>query len=551
MVNFMFDGIFLQKIKNEIDFLKTGRINKINEVSNTDFIFTIRRNNQNYNLIISSSSNYSRIHLTNKEYQYPLNPKSFTMFLRKHILGYFILDITTYSSDRILIFSLEGYNELSDKSKKYLICEVMGRYSNLILTDENYIILDALKHDGIGEYNRTILPHAKYEFPKNNKLNPFDFNYDNLKSLIIENKLSSPQDYINLFNGVSLNLVSHIFDNDRHIDNFYNAINAKIIPSTFINDKGKLDFYYNPFNYKSINNYESLSIMLDDFYYKMENDANIKIKTNDLQSFINKQIKKYEKKIIKLNEDLRDTDNKDKYRLYGELLLSAPNLNQKEKEIILFNYYDNQDIKIPLDNKISIIDNSNKYFKLYQKCKNSISHINEQLEIANDELNYFNLLSYQLKNANINDALEIQDELIKNKYLFKAPSKNIKKKPTILTYVVEASLIYVGKNNIQNDYITNHLAKKEYYWFHIQKDSGSHVVINSEELNENLIRTAANLAAYYSNLKESSSVPVDYTKIKNIKKIPGKKGCFVTYKNQKTIYIDPDINLIEGLARKK
>ena len=547
----MFDGIFLQKIKDEIDFLKTGRINKINEISNTDFIFSVRRNNQNYNLIVSSSSNYSRIHLTYKEYAYPQNPKSFTMFLRKHIGGYFISDINTYSSDRIIIFSLEGYNELSDKSKKYLICEVMGRYSNLILTDDNYIILDALKHDGIGEYNRTILPHAKYEFPINNKLNPFDYSYDELKELIIDKKLESPNDYINLFNGVSLNLVSHIFDNDNHIDNFYNAIHADIIPSTFINEKNKLDFYFNPFNYEIINKYGSLSNMLDEFYFQKENEANIKIKTNDLSSFITRQIKKYEKKIIKLNEDLLDTQNKDKYRLYGELLLSAPNLNQKDKEIILFNYYDNSDIKIPLDNKITILDNSNKYFKLYQKCKNSISHINEQLEIASDELNYFNLLSYQLKDANINDALEIQDELIKNKYLFKNTSKNVKKKPTILTYIVDDTLIYVGKNNIQNDYITNHLAKKEDYWFHVEKDSGSHVVISSDNLTENLIRTAANLAAYFSNLRDSSSVPVDYTKIKNVKKIPGKKGCFVTYKNQKTIYIDPDINIIESLVRKK
>ena len=135
--------------------------------------------------------------------------------------------------------------------------------------------------------------------------------------------------------------------------------------------------------------------------------------------------------------------------------------------------------------------------------------------------------------------------------MFKNTSKNVKKKPTILTFIVDEALIYVGKNNIQNDYITNHLAKKEDYWFHVEHDSGSHVVINSENLTENLIRTAANLAAYYSNLRDSSSVPVDYTKIKNVKKIPGKKGCFVTYKNQKTIYIDPDINIIESLVRKK
>ena len=162
------------------------------------------------------------------------------------------------------------------------------------------------------------------------------------------------------------------------------------------------------------------------------------------------------------------------------------------------------------------------------------------------------LLKYQLENASLNEALEIQDELINNKYIFKnVKPTNKKNKIKLLTYIVDDKLISVGKNNIQNEYLTHKYAKSDEYWFHVKDAPGSHVVIHSNELNEELIRSAAILASYYSCLRDSSSVPVDYTKIKNIKKIPGKRNCFVTYTNQKTIYIDPDINIINKMEIKK
>ncbi len=187
-----FDGIFLSKILDEISFLKTGRISKITESGDTDFIFTIRQDRKNHELMLSFSSLFSRIHLTERLYDSVKNPKSFTMFLRKHIEGYFIEDIKQYHSDRILIFTLVGYNEMQDLNKKYLICEIMGRYSNMILTDENYKIIESLKHDGVGEYNRTILPGAIYEYPSINKLNPFDYNKDEINELF--KGINNPKD---------------------------------------------------------------------------------------------------------------------------------------------------------------------------------------------------------------------------------------------------------------------------------------------------------------------------------------------------------------------
>ncbi len=552
VIELSFDGVFLSKILDEISFLKTGRISKILESGDTDFIFTIRNNRNNYNLMLSFSSLFSRIHLTMRQYDSIKNPKSFTMFLRKHIEGYFIEDIKQYHNDRILIFTLVGYNEMQDLNKKYLICEIMGRYSNMILTEENYKIIESLKHDGVGEYNRTILPSAIYEFPKIDKLNPFDYKKEEIIELF--KGINNPKDILNKFNGVSMTLALDSFKNDNVASNFYDNIHSDIKPSIILDFNNKKDFYFNPLSYIVVNSYESISLLLDDYYFKEDLKSKVKAKTGDLLSFVNKQISKYTKKLEKLNLELLEANDSDKYRIYGELLLSNNNLKNKLSEIEVFNYYTSENIKIKLDNKITVLDNSNKYFKKYQKAKSSIKYINEQIEETKNEIEYFTVLKYQLIDASINEALEIQDELILNKYLFNKEITNKKKnqKPKLLTYEVDNVLISVGKNNIQNEYLTHKLANSNDMWFHVKDAPGSHVVAHSsEELSDDVIRAAANLAAYYSSFKESSSVPVDYTRVRNIKKIPKRRACFVTYKHQSTIYIDPDYNAILKLKIKK
>lgn len=550
-----FDGIFLNKILHELEILKTGRISKIIESGDTDFVFTIRANKQNYNLMISSSTEYARIHLTYKPYDTIYNPKSFTLFLRKHIEGYFIENIYQYESDRIIIFELVGYNELEDLCKKKLIFEVMGRYSNLILTTEDYQILDALKHDGVGEFNRTILPNALYEFPKTNKINPLKLTRDEFNNICINNKLDNPKEYLTTFLGLSMHIIENAYINDNINNNLYNYINSDIIPSTFKNKKNKLDYYFNPLNEEIINKYDSLSILLDEFYYNEDLKAKIKFKTNDLANFISRQIKKYEMKFEKLEKEKIEALDNDIYRLKGELLLSYSNLKEKKDFVEVYNYYDEKSIIIKLDPKYSVIENSNRYFKKYQKMKTSLTYIEEQEMIAKNEIEYFKILKYQISDCNITEALEIEQELINNKYLFKQTTNKEKKKqkPKLLTYILDNdTLITVGKNNLQNEYLTHKLALPSEMWFHVQGGEGSHVIVhNQNNLTENEIRNAANLAAYHSIFKESSSVAVDYTRVKYIKKIPGKRNCFVTYTHQNTIYIDPDKKIIQTLKVKK
>lgn len=550
-----FDGLFLNRIIKEIYFLKTGRISKILESGDTDFILTIRANRENYNLMLSFSSEYSRIHLTKKAYDSVSNPKSFTMFLRKHIEGYFIEDIKQYENDRIIIFELVGHNELEDLCKKKLICEIMGRYSNLILADDDYRIIDSLKHDGVGEYNRTILPNAIYEFPKSNKINPIGLSYLDIENISKERHLNNPKDYINTFLGLSMHIIENAFINDNINKNLYDYINSINKPIIFKNKKGKLDFYFNPLNEEIIKEFKSISELLDYFYYEEDLKAKIKLKTNDLSNFINKQIKKNENKLIKLEGERIEALDNEHYRIKGELLLSYPNLKEKSDKVIVYDYYNLKNVTILLDPKFTVLENSNRYFKKYQKMKASLSYINEQEEITKNEIEYFKILQYQISDCSINEALEIQDELINNKYLFKHIDNKPKKKqkPKLLTYILDNNTeITVGKNNIQNEYLTHKLALPNEMWFHIKGGEGSHVVLhNSGELTEEEIRTSAMLAAYYSKFKNSSSVQVDYTRIKFIKKIPGKRNCFVTYTHQHTIYIDPDINIIEKLKVKK
>ena len=549
----MFDGIFLYKLKDEFKNLITGRISKINESGDTDFIITIRSQRINYNLMVSFSSEFSRIHYTTRIYDNTLSPKSFTMLLRKHIEGYFIEDIFQNNTDRILVFKLTGFNEMQDKNTKYLICELMGRYSNLILTDEEYTIIEALKHDGVGEYNRTILPNAIYKYPTTDKLNPFDYSLDEIIDIFEKEKIDNPKKLISIFNGVSLSSAYSSFLCDMHEKKFYEDLHSDIKPSIIKGFNDKTDFYYNPLSYEVIKEYNTLSEMLDDYYYEMDMKSKVKAKTDDLLSFVKKQIKKLDEKIIKLNQLLEETNNANEYRIKGELLLTSKNLKEKKKYEDVYNYYTNKEERILLDDKYSILENSNRYFKKYQKMKTSVKYINEQIKISSDEKEYFNILYYQLLDSTINEALEIKDELINNKYLFK-PLNNKKKnnKPRLLTYIVDDSFISVGKNNIQNEYLTHKFSKPNDMWFHVKDAPGSHVVIHKDgELTENEIRAAATIAAYYSSQKESSSVPVDYTLIKYIKKIPGRKACFVSYTHQKTIYIDPNADYINSLEVKK
>lgn len=541
------DGILFYKLKEEIKFLETGRINKIQEASDSEFLFTIRSQKENYKLLISLSANYPRFHLTNDDYSFPLDPKSFTMLLRKYFEGATINSIETAKTDRILIITASKYNEMGDFESKKLILEIMGRYSNLIIV-ENNIVKESLRHLGISEM-RTVLPNSLYTFPDTkNKIDPFSISKDELYEILA--KCENPKQCTSLILGLSLGVSERAFlesDPALALINFIYANEACLYKNN-----QKFDFTYFKYAQESTI-YPSFSTLLDEFYKSLSKDERVKAKTNNILSFINKQLSRNKSKKTKLLLELEDTDKAQSYRLYGELLIANSHIKAHQNSIELLNYYTNENIEIKLDPRYDLMGNSKLYFKKYQKAKNAISHINEQLKIIDEEIEYFSLLLEQVKLGSLDDILGIQQELIENHYLLPPAKHERIKKTNILTYILPSgALLYVGKNNIQNEMVTHKLSSPTDLWFHVKDAPGSHVLLKKEsDYTEDDIRLSSCVAAYYSTFKLSSSVPVNYTKVKNIKKIPGKKSCFVSIKNESTIYIDPDINLINTLKIKK
>lgn len=527
------DGITLSKVKQDLDKHLPIRINRISQTSTTEIVFNVHTNNIRTNLVMSFHSNYNHLCLSDRNYTTYNDPSTFVMVLRKHILNGVIYKIEQFNYDRYLLMHIRARNELYDEKEYILSVELMGKYANLILVNDENRIIDALKK--IPPYEntrRTILPNALFELPdKQNKQDPYH----------LEN-INFDESLVNQIQGFSKQLekeVRYRMNNDS-FDNIINLIEqSHDLYLTKINDN--YEFHIIPLTYLE-KEYEKWDIQkgFDEIYYENDEKERIKNISDDLFKIVKRQIKHYENKINKLHESLNDALNLQIDKENADTLYTYSNLNQKGLDSIELTDYEGNTRIIKLDPKLSIKDNANKLYSIYQKKRKGKSYIEEQIVLAENELTYFKALNEQLSLANYNDALDIKDELAKYAYLKKNVSKN-KKNKKINLYQIQKDdyLITFGKNNTQNNYLTFEYAKNNYTWFHAKDFHGCHLVVNSNDLNEDIIRICANLAAYYSQGRYSSSVPVDYCEIKNVKKIKGTKPGFVTYKNHKTIYIDP------------
>lgn len=527
-----FDGILIKNLINELKILETGRISKIKQLSKLEVIFTVRANKENYNLLISASSQSARLHITKNNFEALKEPPSFCMMLRKHLEGGYINEIRQVQNDRIIEIEVLKINELGDKVIKIIHFEAMGKHSNLIITEDEKII-ESIKHiPPFQNSYRTILPGAMYKYPPIDKPNP----YDGFHASTFEDIMG--------YQGISPLMANQILDEGNDI------IHAKPDPVII---KGKKDrFYFIPLNIEGeVEHYNSICDMLDAYYFNRDTFEKIKQRAKDLTIFIKNELDKNKNKLDKLIDELANAEDNDIHRIKGEVLLAnLHTLKRGMNEVTLTNFYTNEEIKISLNPLQTPSENANRFFSKYQKAKKAINHLKNQIEITKNEIEYFDLLTEQISTASVNDVEEIRIELEENNYLKKKKRKR-KQKPNFLTYYSEdGTEILVGKNNMQNEYLTHKYAQKYDIWMHAKEIPGSHVIIKDSEPSENAIRTAANLAAYYSKAKESSSVPIDYTFIRYIKKIPGKRLSFVTYTNQNTIYIDPDPEMIMKLKQK-
>jgi len=535
------DGIILNKVVKDLQARFPARINKIYQISRDEVLFNIRTNGEKKVLLISTHSNYNRIHLTNREYDTLQEPTSFNLLLRKYLEGGTIFSINQAGLDRYLTMEVSHRDQIGDKHTITIYVELMGKYANLILVDENNKIIDALKR--IPPYensNRTIWPGADYV-----KAEP-QFKKDPFKEEHFDPSVSLIQTY----HGFSP-LLARELDFRLAKQSFKEVMNEIASSQSIYISNINSEFQYHTIPLTHLgSDYEEYNIHegFDVFYFQIANRERIKQVTGNLLKIVKRQIKNLEKKLPKLQVQYEQSLNCDINKEYGDyLIMESNNQNPKGINSITVRDFENNEITIKLNEKFDLKTNAKKYYQKYNKLKKGQSHLIEQIEITEDEILYLNAILEQLEIASVKDASEIKEELIKNRYLkskLKKQKINKKKKkkniPNITTIEHNGYLITYGKNNIQNDYVTFKHAKKDYTWFHAKDFHGSHVVVNSNDLDEDIIRFCANIAAYYSKGRFSSSVPVNYCQVSKLKKIPKSKIGLVQLSNYQTIYIDPE-----------
>ncbi len=510
----IFDGFFIYHLIQELNQnLTKARLEKIVQTDLMTFIFVFYFRGERKSLLLNLSPNGFSLHLSEKKHVSQISSQFLTT-MKKHLEGAILENITQYETDRVITLHFTMNDFIDGPTQKQVIFEAMGKHSNLLLVKDD-IIIDTYKKMFFEE-GRQLLPMAKFEYFPSDKKSFLKMTLDDAVS---------PKDLVDRYLGISPYLAKYIYEQKIYPDT---------IPLNPTRDlKLKKDYVSDIFDQDDEKkHYTSISKMMDD---------HIEVKSLSTEShalFIDKQIKKLSKKSESFESAIEDSKQKLENRVFGEYIYqSGLSLDEKRSSI------DVMDLHIPLDPTKTLNENAQLYFKAYQKAKRSLEHINEQAKQNDELISLFDEFKTFLSLSNGENLKDFESELIP--YGFKGTKiKQVNKKqaskPLVLKLTEGDIFYYVGKNNVQNEFITHSIANKEDYWFHVKDAPGGHVVVTAKKLNEHIIRKAAMLAANFSKMKHSSSIPVDYTQIKNIKKIAGMPGYHVSYKNQQTIYIDID-----------
>ncbi|WP_182199103.1 Rqc2 family fibronectin-binding protein [Paraliobacillus salinarum] len=568
-----FDGVVTRAMTRELQQnIETGRVLKIYQPTQTELILTIRTQGKNKSLLLSAHPSYARFHLTEDIYQNPTEPPMFCMLLRKHLAGGFIEAVEQHENERVVFFSFKVRNEIGDETRKTLVMEVMGKHSNIILIDQDKgHVLDSIKHVSPSQSrHRTVLPGQPYILPPNQgKTNPLSTETDAFRKKLDLNAGKIDQQIVESFMGISPLLAKEIVhranlgsltDYETAFNQLMSSINEDNFEPCIYQNK-KEDFYVLPLTHiKSEKNlFASTSIMLDAFYSGKAERDRVKQQAGDLLRLLKNEIDKNKRKIKKQEQTLKKAEKADDYQRYGELLTAhMHNISSGDKEAVVLNYYDpeQKEITIPLDPNKTPSQNTQAYFKTYQKLKTSKVKVEIEIQKAEQEILYLEEIMQQIEVAREQDIEEIRDELKEQGYIrkrAKARKKNNKpKKPEPEKFMSsDGTTIYVGRNNKQNEYLTTRLAARTDIWLHTKDIPGSHVVIRGNTPSEETLAEASQLAALFSKAKSSSSVPVDYTEIRYVKKPNGAKPGYVTYDNQKTLFVTPNESFLNSLKKLK
>ena len=583
-----FDGVVIANIVHELrENLMGGRINKIAQPEKDEIILTVKgQAREQFKLLLCADAGLPLIYLTENTKQSPMTAPNFCMLLRKHLNSARILDIFQPGLERIINIKLEHLDEMGDLRIKFLIIELMGKHSNIIFCDENMMIIDSIKR--INQFVssvREVLPGRDYFIPATTeKYDPLTIDYDTFRTIILKKPLSIAKALYTSLTGISPLLANefccrasldsgetmasiseeaglHLF---RNIERLMEDVkSSNFTPNIVSLDKTPVEFSsvtLTCFVDHTVQQFDSVSAMLETYYASKSSYTRIRQKSSDLRKVVATNIDRVSKKYDLQLKQLQDTDKRDKFKVYGELITAyGYGLEPEAKVLNTINYYNNEEISIPLDTTLTPMENAKRYFEKYNKLKRTYEALTKFIAETADELTHLESIRTALDIATEEDDLtDLKRELMEYGYVRrKASDKSnrlskkvnpkkatMKSKP--LHYISSDGYhIYVGKNNFQNDELTFQFADGGDWWFHAKKIAGSHVIVktggNGIELPDKTFEEAARLAAYYSGARDAQKAEVDYTVRKNVKKPSGGKPGFVVYYTNFSMLSSTDI----------
>lgn len=581
-----YDGTMTKAVAEELDSRFTGgKIDKIYQPQDDTLVLNLRSKTDRGSLLLSASANNPCAYITEKKFKNPQTPPAFCMLLRKHLESATINAIEQVEMDRIIKIKVDGFNELFDRVEKTLVIEMMGRYSNIILLDENNTILDALKRINRSMSRvREVLPGGSYTLEGIvDRTNPLKETKEVFMARLHESEGTSLKNFfIRNYLGVSPLIAREIAyraggsDKDpvklfssEDLYGAFHSLFSEIAASEFrpqsISDAGHIiafsavNLTHYPEESKTF--YDGPSALLDHTFSARVLEDRVRQKSQNLNKQIKNHLERALHKQEKMEFELRDAKDRQKYKVYGDLISSnAWKIQRGAGEVTLENFYDDMNpLTIPLDETKDGIQNAARYYKKYTKLKHAEKLLADRIEKNRNTIRYLDAMLYNLDDAESIDEVdaiqaEFREDFLKKKYKgHKENKKKKKKEPEYLTFTSsEGFAMYVGRNNRQNQELTLKFARKDDLWFHVKNGPGSHVIVKTEgeEVGEATIYEGAALAAYYSRARQSAHVDVDYTKRQFIRRHPSNQPGLVLYTDFSTVAVTPEKEIINKLKTK-
>ena len=576
-----FDGITIANIVTELNQTITGgKINKIAQPENDELIITIKNQRKQYRLFLSASASLPLIYLTETNKPSPLTAPNFCMLLRKHIGSGKIIAIEQPGMERIIRFTIEHLNELGDLCTKYLIVEIMGKHSNIIFCNEEDQIIDSIKHVSAHMSSvREVLPGRPYFIPETqSKLNPFVLTEEIFQEKIFPRPVNVAKAIYTSITGISPLMAEEVcyragIDGGIPTDGLEDVERVHLAhtflrmvddirdghfePNIIYKGKEPVEFACFPLSqyqdYRAVS-YPSIFLVLETYYAEKNIVTKMRQKTVDLRKIVQNALERNVKKYQLQQKQLKDTEKKEKYRVWGELLNTyGYEVEPGAKSMEALNYYTNEMIQIPLDETMTPQENAKKYFDKYSKLKRTKEALDTLLQETGDEIKHLESIAASLDIASSEeDLVQIKEEMMEYGYVKRKNTGGKKVKVTSRPYHYISSDgydIYVGKNNFQNDELSFKFASGNDWWFHAKGQPGSHVIVKSKnkELPDRTFEEAGKLAAYYSKGRQAPKVEIDYTQKKNLRKPTGGKPGFVVYYTNYSLLIEPDITGLQQI----